>query len=113
MQVGSGNAPFNNLIQDCRGVEAPFAVDFASHARSLGAEAETATTLAELMAAFGRAKMAKRTYVISLKVDAFEGWTSEGHAWWEIGGPEASERPQVLEAKLATEAGRKAQRPGV
>ena len=113
LQVGTGNAPYNNLIKDCRGVATPFAVDFASHARSLGAEAENVETLAELKDAFGRAKKANRTYVISLKVDACDGWTTDGHAWWEIGGPEVSERQQVLEAKLATEAGRKAQRPGV
>jgi 3D-(3,5/4)-trihydroxycyclohexane-1,2-dione acylhydrolase (decyclizing) len=113
LQVGAGNTPYNNLIPDCRGVETPFAVDFAAHARALGAEAENVESLGELKTAFARAKMAKRTYLISLKVDAHEGWTTEGHAWWEIGGPEVSGRPQVLEAKLATEEGRKAQRPGV
>ena len=113
LQVGTGNAPYNNLIQDCQGVASPFAVDFAAHARALGAEAETALSLAELKAAFLRAKAAKRSYVISLKVDAYEGWTTEGHAWWEIGGPEVSERGEVIKAKLATEEGRKAQRPGV
>ena len=92
---------------------APFAVDFAAHARALGAEAETVGSLAELGEAFARAKAAQRTYVISLKVDTHEGWTTRGHAWWEIGGPEVSERPQVVEAKRATESGRAAQRAGV
>jgi 3D-(3,5/4)-trihydroxycyclohexane-1,2-dione acylhydrolase (decyclizing) len=113
LQAGTGNAPFNNLIRDCRGVEEPFAVDFAAHARSLGAEAETVESVAELSEAFARAKAAPRTYVISLKVDAYEGWTAEGHAWWEIGGPEVSDRAEVVAAKRATEDGRKAQRPGV
>lgn len=113
LQVGTGNAPYNNLIKDCRGVATPFSVEFAAHARALGTEAETVETLAELKNAFARAKKATRTYVISLKVDPYYGWTTEGHAWWEIGGPEVSERAQVLEAKFTTEEGRKAQRPGV
>jgi 3D-(3,5/4)-trihydroxycyclohexane-1,2-dione acylhydrolase (decyclizing) len=113
LQVGTGNAPYNNLIKDCHDVEAPFAVDFAAHARALGAEAETVDSLAELRDAFVRAKAAKRTYLISLKVDPHEGWTTEGHAWWEIGGPEVSERAEVVAAKRATEDGRYAQRAGV
>lgn len=113
LQVGTGNAPYNNLIKDCTGVTEPFAVDFAAHARALGAEAETVGSLAELAQAFARAKSSKRTTVISLKVDATEGWTGEGHTWWEIGGPEVSDRPQVLDAKRATEEGREAQRAGV
>ena len=113
LQIGTGNAPYNNLIADCGGVANPIAVDFAAHARSLGAEAETVGSLGELREALQRAKVATRTYVISLKVDAYEGWTTQGHAWWEIGGPEVSDRPQVLEAKRATENGRAAQRPGV
>ena len=101
LQVGTGNAPYNNLIKDCRDVEAPFAVDFAAHARALGASAETVGSLAELKEAFVRAKAAKHTYVISLKVDPHEGWTNEGHAWWEIGGPEVSDRAEVVAAKRA------------
>ena len=76
LQVGTGNAPYNNLIKDCAGVVAPFAVDFAAHARALGAEAETVGSLAELKEAFARAKSSKRTYVISLKVDPYDGWTT-------------------------------------
>ena len=113
LQVGTGNAPYNNLIKDCRDVEAPFSVDFASHARALGASAETVGSLAELKEAFVRAKAAKHTYVISLKVDPHEGWTNEGHAWWEIGGPEVSDRAEVVAAKRAAEDGRMAQRAGV
>ena len=113
LQVGTGNAPYNNLIRDCAGVATPFAVDFAAHARALGAEAEAVGSLAELKEAFARAKSSKRTYVISLKVDPYDGWTTEGHAWWEIGGPEVSDRPQVVEAKRTTERSRKIQRAGV
>jgi 3D-(3,5/4)-trihydroxycyclohexane-1,2-dione acylhydrolase (decyclizing) len=70
-------------------------------------------SLAGLKEALRRAKAATRTTVISLKVDAHEGWTQEGHAWWETGGPEVSERAAVIEAARALEGGRKAQRAGV
>ena len=70
-------------------------------------------SIAELSSAFGRAKAASRTYVISLKVDAFEGWTGEGHTWWEIGTPETSERADVRTAHETVEKGRLAQRAGV
>ena len=52
----------------------------------------------ELRDAFARAKAAKQTYVIGLKVDPYEGWTTQGHAWWEIGGPQVSEREEVVAA---------------
>jgi 3D-(3,5/4)-trihydroxycyclohexane-1,2-dione acylhydrolase (decyclizing) len=71
------------------------------------------TTIAALGEAFKRAEAAPRTAVISLEVDAFEGWTSEGHTWWEIGTPQVSNRPEVLKARQSVEAGRKRQRVGV
>lgn len=113
LQTGSGNAPFNTLIADSHGVDEPFAVDFAAHARAMGAQAESVESVAELKEAFGRAKASTRTCVIVIKVDAFEGWTEEGHTWWEVGGQEVSSRAEVLAAKARTEAGRAAQRAGV
>ena len=95
-------------------VTSPFAVDFATHARTMGASAEDVHSIAELKEAFARAQASKKTYVICLKVDAFDGWTQEGHTWWEIGTPSVSTRPQVLKAHEEVERGRKdRQRPGV
>ena len=113
LQNNTGNVSFNNLIADCNIAVEPFAVDFAAHARAMGAEAETVTSIAALKDAFLRAKSASRTYVISLKVDAYDGWTTEGHAWWEIGTPEVSERAEIRDAHEAVELGRQRQRPGV
>ncbi len=113
LQANTGNVPFNNLIADCNIAVEPFTVDFEAHARAMGAEAETVQSIAELSAAFARAKAASRTYVISLKVDAFEGWTGEGHTWWEIGTPGISERAEVRAAHETVEQGRLAQRAGV
>ena len=113
LQNNTGNVSFNNQIADCNIAVEPFAVDFEGHARAMGAEAETVHSIAGLKDAFGRAKAASRTYVISLKVDAFEGWTTEGHAWWEVGTPEVSNRPEVVKAHGTVEQGRKKQRTGV
>jgi 3D-(3,5/4)-trihydroxycyclohexane-1,2-dione acylhydrolase (decyclizing) len=113
LQNNTGNISFNNLIKDCNIAGAPFAVDFEAHARSMGAEAETVTSITALKEAFLRAKAATRTYVISLQVDAFDGWTTEGHTWWEVGTPAVSNRPEVRQSHESVERGRKNQRAGI
>jgi 3D-(3,5/4)-trihydroxycyclohexane-1,2-dione acylhydrolase (decyclizing) len=113
LQTNTGNVPFNNLIADCNIEVEPFAVDFAAHARTMGASAEEVHSIEELKMAFGRAQQSKKTYVISMKVDAYEGWTTEGHMWWEIGTPTVSRRPDVLAAHHEVENGRNRQRVGV
>jgi len=113
LQNNTGQASFNNLIADCPTVPAPFGVDFEAHARAMGAHAETVANPAELGAAFQRAKAATKTSVIVMQVDAYEGWTTQGHAWWEIGTAEVSANARVIEKHAEVEAGRAAQRPGV
>ena len=113
LQNNTGNESYNNLIADCKLAVEPFAVDFEAHARAMGANAETVHSISELKEAFGRAKQSDRTYVISLKVDAFEGWTQEGHTWWEVGTPEVSNSERVRKAHEDWEAGRAPQRKGV
>jgi len=113
LQNNTGNVSFNNLIKDCRIEGEPFAVDFAAHARAMGAVAETVGSIAALKEAFTRAKANTRTTVISLQVDAYEGWTKEGHTWWEVGTPEVSKSESVTEAHRTWELGRKNQRRGV
>lgn len=113
LQNNTGNVSFNNLIADCNLAVAPFAVDFEAHARAMGANAETVESIEALREAFARAKASYRTYVISLKVDAYEGWTNEGHTWWEVGTPEVSGSTSISEAHVKIEAGRSRQRAGV
>jgi 3D-(3,5/4)-trihydroxycyclohexane-1,2-dione acylhydrolase (decyclizing) len=96
LQTGQGGAGYNNMIADTRNVGETY-VDFAAHARSMGCEAETVSTIAELEAAFERARAADRTYVIAMKTSPND-WT-EGGVFWEVGVPEVSNRPSVLEAK--------------
>jgi 3D-(3,5/4)-trihydroxycyclohexane-1,2-dione acylhydrolase (decyclizing) len=112
LQRNTGNLPFNNQIADCNLQTSPFAVDFAAHARSMGAGAETVTTIGALQEAFGRAKAADRTYVIEIKVDP-KVWTEDGHAWWEVGTPQVSNRAEVLAASDAMNKGRSRQRRGI
>lgn len=113
LQNNTGNTSFNNLIKDCNLAVEPFAVDFEAHARALGATAETVANPAEFAEAFKRAKTSDKTYVISMKVDAFEGWTQEGHAWWEVGTPHITNNDSVRDAHIEWESGRARQRKGV
>ncbi len=113
LQNNTGQPSFNNLIADCPTVKSPFAVDFEAHARAMGAIAKTVDNPAELETAFRLAKEADRTVVIIMKVDPHEGWTSQGHAWWEIGMPQVSANETVLAKRTEVEAGRAAQRQGI
>lgn len=113
LQNNTGNESFNNLIADCPTVSRPFVVDFEAHARAMGALAETVSTADELADAFRRAKAADRTSVICMQVDAYEGWTTEGHTWWEVGTPEVSASESVREAHEAWESARINQRRGI
>jgi 3D-(3,5/4)-trihydroxycyclohexane-1,2-dione acylhydrolase (decyclizing) len=107
LQVNQGGAGYNNLLSDTRHTELP-EIDFAGHARAMGCEAETVTTVAEFEAAFERARAADRTYVIAVKTTQFD-WT-EGGIFWEVGVPEVSGRQEVLDAHQRMESGKQAQR---
>ena len=113
LQNNTGNESFNNLISDTPTATNQINVDFEAHAKSMGALAETVSNPSELIAAFARAKAADQTYVISMKVDAYEGWTTEGHTWWEVGTPYITQSASVRDAHIETEAARSRQRKGV
>ncbi len=113
LQNNTGNESFNNLIADTPTATSQFAVDFESHAASMGAQAETVANPAELGEAFKRAKAADKTSVIVMKVDAYEGWTAEGHTWWEVGTPHVTDNAKVQAAHEDVESSRAKQRKGV
>ncbi|WP_293576548.1 3D-(3,5/4)-trihydroxycyclohexane-1,2-dione acylhydrolase (decyclizing) [Phaeobacter sp.] len=113
LQNNTGNESFNNLLSDCPTIPEAFAVDFEAHSAAMGARAETVETPAELAEAFKRAQEADRTSVIVMKVDAYEGWTTQGHAWWEVGTPHVTTSPGVETAHHEWEATRSKQRRGV
>lgn len=113
LQNNTGNESFNNLFADCPTIAEPFAVDFEAHAAAMGATAETVNNPAELAEAFTRAKASDKSYLIVMKVDAYEGWTTEGHTWWEVGTPHISESEKVRAAHVDVESARTRQRRGV
>lgn len=113
LQNNTGNQSFNNLIKDSPTILKPFAVDFVAHAASMGAQAERVANPVELAEAFGRAKASDTTFVIVMDVDAYDGWTTEGHTWWEVGTPHVSEHETIRQAHKDVEAARVRQRRGV
>ncbi|MDR5878480.1 3D-(3,5/4)-trihydroxycyclohexane-1,2-dione acylhydrolase (decyclizing) [Caballeronia sp. LZ032] len=103
LQQACGGAPFNNLIDDCRqGALGAPTIDFAMHARSLGALSEHVANIDELQAAMQRARAADRSYLISIDTDPARP-TEEGGWWWEVAVPEVSERAAVVVAREAYE----------
>lgn len=113
LQTKQGGVEFNNLLRSARHVgQTSFArVDFAKHAEALGATSEHVAGLADLPAAFGRAKASEGTYVIVVDV-AHDQWVGGG-SWWEVGVPEVSTRDEVMVARGVYEAESKHQRVGV
>ncbi|OEE59106.1 3D-(3,5/4)-trihydroxycyclohexane-1,2-dione acylhydrolase (decyclizing) [Enterovibrio norvegicus FF-454] len=113
LQTNTGNVAFNNQLEDCtteRHYDLP-RVDFVSHARGLGANAEKLTNLNELEAAYARAKASDRTYVIVVDIDDTV-WSS-CEAWWEVGLPEVTDNENIIKARDQWEQGRQHQRRGV
>lgn len=113
LQNNTGNESFNNLFKDCPTVTSDVSVDFEAHARSMGATAETVANAAQLAEAFNRAKKSDKSYVIVMQVDAYEGWTNEGHTWWECGTPEVSDSQRIRDAHTDWESSRVRQRKGI
>ncbi|SMP00756.1 3D-(3,5/4)-trihydroxycyclohexane-1,2-dione acylhydrolase (decyclizing) [Shimia sagamensis] len=113
LQNNTGNESFNNLLEDCPTIPEAFGVDFTAHAASMGATAEKVANPAELAEAFKRAKASEKTYVIVMDVDPYEGWTTQGHAWWEVGTPHITEDDTVRKAHVDWESSRVKQRRGV
>jgi 3D-(3,5/4)-trihydroxycyclohexane-1,2-dione acylhydrolase (decyclizing) len=98
LQRASGGASFNNLLAPA----AP-AVDFAAHARSLGAHAEKASDVASLTCLLRKALKAKKTSVIVIDTDPRRG-TPEGGAWWEVAVTAAPRNPGERHARQDYEA---------
>lgn len=106
LQTATGGAAFNNLLG--KGVPA---VDFAAHARSLGADSVRCADVAALEAALPRAFAAKRTTVLVIETDPARG-TAEGGAWWDVPVTEVPRDVAQRAARAGWERGRKGQRTG-
>jgi 3D-(3,5/4)-trihydroxycyclohexane-1,2-dione acylhydrolase (decyclizing) len=98
LQLASGSPRFNNMLDDCvpEGGNAS-TIDFAMHARSMGADAVHVASVAELKSAMVQARAATKTQV--LVIDTTHTRTTEdGGCWWEVAIPEVSQRPEVDQA---------------
>ena len=106
LQEATGGASFNNLLADA----AP-RVDFAAHARSLGAQAEKVSSLQALQPALSRALRARRTSVVVIDTDPRRG-TQEGGAWWDVAVTAAPRTSSQEKARNAYELARRRQKLG-
>ena len=109
LQQASGGPSFNNMLDDCvpEGGQASN-IDFAQHARSLGAHAVHVHDVAELKTAMAQARQSTQTQV--LVIDTTHTRTTEdGGCWWEVAIPEVSERAEVQAARSRYEAAKQAQ----
>lgn len=95
LQAASGSPNYNNLLEHCvpKGGE-DVHIDFAGHARSMGAFAKKVASVEELKTEMVKAR--QRAGVSVLVIDTTHTRTTgDGGAWWEVGIPEVSEYPAV------------------
>ncbi|MGD8914582.1 MAG: 3D-(3,5/4)-trihydroxycyclohexane-1,2-dione acylhydrolase (decyclizing) [Candidatus Thiodiazotropha sp.] len=97
LQMGTGGAEFNNLLDHAEHVN-PSHIDFVAHAASMGAEALKAGTIDELEQALAQARASNNVFVIVIDTDPYPS-TAQGGAWWEVAVPEVSERDEVKEKR--------------
>ena len=97
LQGKSGVPSFNNMLDDCvpEGGQ-PSEIDFAMHARAMGAHAVHVADVAELKTAMVAARAARKTQVIV--IDTTHTRTTDGGCWWEVAIPEVSQRSEVQQA---------------
>ncbi|MEP0494602.1 MAG: thiamine pyrophosphate-dependent enzyme, partial [Paraglaciecola sp.] len=93
LQQGTGNAPFNNLLENCAGEPEAMQIDFAGHARAMGANGEKVADLEALETALLRAKKASKSTLICIDTDPHE--TTDNGSWWDVAIPQVSERDTV------------------
>ena len=99
LQIGTGGASFNNLLDTARH-KVPSAIDFTAHAGAMGATSEKVSSIQELEAAMARACASDTSYAIVIDTDPMPT-TQAGGAWWDVAVPEISERAQVTAARKA------------
>lgn len=108
LQMGTGGAEFNNLL-DHTIHDQPSAIDFAAHAAAMGAISVKVASIAELEEALARRGDTSGPYVIVIDTDPYPS-TEPGGTWWEVGVPEVSERAEVHTARASYEAQKSMQR---
>jgi len=109
LQKATGGAGFNNLLDDSHHVN-PSRIDFAAHAGSMGAHAVKVSDIVRLEAELLAAKSSEIPVVIVIDTDPWPG-TEQGGAWWDVGIPEVSVRPEVRAARARQDSQRKSMQP--
>ena len=110
LQMGTGGAEFNNLLEHAIGGENS-AIDFAKHAESMGAKSVKVGSIAELEEALAKRHDHKGVYVVVIDTDPYAS-TEYGGTWWEVGVPEVSARASVNEKRAALEVALKERNEG-
>lgn len=111
LQHATGGERFNNLYDYNVKQEVSPDIDFAAHARAMGAIALKVKSLAELEQALKDQRKNDRTTLIVIDTDPMIS-TDAGGAWWDVGVPEVSVRPTVLDANAKWAEGRARQKLG-
>jgi 3D-(3,5/4)-trihydroxycyclohexane-1,2-dione acylhydrolase (decyclizing) len=101
LQVGAGGAEFNNLIERSYRVNDSW-IDFVAHARSMGADAVRASSIAELEQALAARHSRSIPYVIVIETTPYPH-AEVGGSWWDVAVPEVSSRAEVAEARTGYE----------
>lgn len=107
LQMATGGANFNNLLGDTHN-EGLAQIDFAAHARSMGANAEQVETVGQLKSAVSAASQTPGVNVVVIDTDPMHA--SPGGCWWEVEVPEVSVRDEVTEKHRAARTARQQQR---
>ncbi|MEM7073367.1 MAG: thiamine pyrophosphate-dependent enzyme, partial [Pseudomonadota bacterium] len=110
LQAGTGGAAFNNLFIDCKPAQIP-RIDFVQHARSMGARAHRASSIADLERMVAECVEAPSVDVIVIETNP-EDSTEAGGSWWDVAIPEVSPRPSVERASAAWRKARTSQHKG-
>lgn len=99
LQMGTGGAEFNNLLDHAIGGENSN-IDFAKHAEAMGATSVKVGSIAELETELAKRDSIKGPYVIVIDTDPYPS-TEPGGTWWDVGVPEVSDRAEVNAAHAA------------
>ena len=108
LQAECGGAHFNNLLEDCHHEVAP-AIDFAGHARAMGAYARKVASIADLETALKETGADDRSTVIVIDTHPLIVTEAGGH-WWDVVVPQMSDRAEIAPAREKYEAMRRYQR---
>ncbi|MBX2883321.1 MAG: 3D-(3,5/4)-trihydroxycyclohexane-1,2-dione acylhydrolase (decyclizing) [Granulosicoccus sp.] len=101
LQLGTGGAEFNNLLEHTVHAKTS-AIDFAAHAASMGATSIKVDSIDELETALSKRSDIKGPYVIVIDTDPYPS-TEYGGTWWEVAVPEVSKRKEVQSKRKAYE----------